>query len=315
MSKRVVILMSTYNGEKFIREQINSILSQDYDNFHLLVRDDGSNDNTVSILSEFAQADGRVSFINKDHLENFGFNYSFITLIQEGLKREPDASFFAFADQDDVWFEHKISQAIEMIESNCEIISAPGNIVYYYANKQWTDEVLNPIHEDNMVYCRDDYFDMFMLPPVYGCTSIISKELAQKALEKRPVENLLYDVYIYRLACALGGRLIHDERTCMYYRRHGNNASGDAMQFSLIRGLKKYLAEPKSLHGIQKYTKAIYNNYADDMPLEQNKLCQLIIEYDRNIWKKLKLLVYPKAYQRGIKSSFMWVGRVLLNAI
>ena len=316
MDKSIVVLMSTYNGEPYIREQLDSIVKQKDVSFKLLIRDDGSSDRTPEILSEYSRNYDNIDFINRDNIENKGFNRSFLSLLEEGLKREKKCKYFAFADQDDVWFENKLKSALDYINFKNDKSGTKDNaLLYYYANKYWTDENLNIIAEDDFSYCRDNYFDLFMLPPVYGCTSVISRELAAKSLELAGNNKLLYDVYIFRLACLLGGTIISDRSPKMYYRRHGKNASGDAMKFSIITSVKKYIKEPNGMHGVKNYILPIYDLHKDEMPSKQKLLCELIISNERKIYCKCRLLCWKDAYKRGLKASIMWIGRVLLNAI
>ena len=102
--------MSTYNGEKYLREQIDSILNQDYPEISLLIRDDGSTDGTVDILKEYAQKYRDIDYYVG---ENLGVQNSFFDLMKRADKR---AYYYAFADQDDVWLPGKIKRAIELLE-------------------------------------------------------------------------------------------------------------------------------------------------------------------------------------------------------
>lgn len=314
MDNSIVVLMSTYNGEKYIKEQLDSIVEQKGVDIKLMIRDDGSTDSTPNIISEFCKMHNNVEFINEGNLENLGFNKSFMTLLAEGLSRAAKCQYFAFADQDDVWFDNKLINAMRCIESRCHSIN-DNKMIYYYANKYWTDESLKIVHQDNFVYCKDNYFDMFMLPPVYGCTSVISRNLAERALEMLNNDSLLYDVYIYRLTCLLGGTVISEHLPVMYYRRHGKNASGDAMEFSILKMVKKYVKTPDGMHGARSYIQPIYDKYKDEMPDEQRMLCELILGNSKKKFKKIRLVCWKKAHDRGIKASVMWIGRVILNAI
>ena len=96
--EKVAILMSTYNGEKYLTEQIESIQKQTNNNWHLYIRDDGSTDKTPIILSDFAKYDKRITFFNREHICNLGVVKSFMNLLAN-----IDADFYMFSDQDDVW--------------------------------------------------------------------------------------------------------------------------------------------------------------------------------------------------------------------
>ena len=94
MEKKIVVLMSTYNGEKYVREQLDSILAQKDVDLTLIMRDDGSSDGTPEILSEYARDHDNVIFVNENNKCNLGFNGSFLSLIEYGLKNT-DATYFS----------------------------------------------------------------------------------------------------------------------------------------------------------------------------------------------------------------------------
>ena len=103
-----MVLMSTYNGGQFLREQIDSILAQKGVEVRLLVRDDGSKDDTCAILSEYASAHRDIVWRQG---ENIGFVRSFSALVAMALESEIPADYYAFADQDDIWMPEKLSTA------------------------------------------------------------------------------------------------------------------------------------------------------------------------------------------------------------
>ena len=97
--EKVIVLMSTYNGEKYIKQQVDSILNQENVSVELVVRDDGSNDNTISILKEYEKA-GKLIWYTGD---NKGAAYSFFDLMEYAKNRYDDYCYFALSDQDDIW--------------------------------------------------------------------------------------------------------------------------------------------------------------------------------------------------------------------
>lgn len=314
--EKIAVLMSTYNGEKYLADQIDSLLAQEGVGISIYIRDDGSTDETAKIISDYEFNNRNVKFINRENRVNVGFNQSFYTLIKYAVDNVHDTELYAFCDQDDVWMKDKLASAITKITKRLKEkhkdLSTP---LYYYSNKYWTDEKLNIVHEDNMEYCCDEYFDMLMLPPVYGCTSVINRALCKLTLNPLPPKDLLYDVYMFRLACMVDGIIISDKTPHMYYRRHGNNASGDAMKFSPIKRVVNVISGKQSYHGIQNYVRKIVKLHRHDISSDQLMFCKLICNYDKSLGKKCKLLFWHKAYTRGIKTSIIWMGRVICNAI
>jgi len=118
-SPDVCILLATYNGERFIAEQIQSIRSQSYDNWTLLIRDDGSTDETGDLCRHIARNDGRIIILNSSE-SNQGPCANFEALISAGLSTK--AQLFAFSDQDDLWYPDKLQQhVLKAEESRIEI--------------------------------------------------------------------------------------------------------------------------------------------------------------------------------------------------
>lgn len=111
----VNILLSTYNGEKYLAEQIESILDQTFKGWTLLIRDDGSNDGTSEIIKGYESKDARIKFINKNKIENIGIHKSF-----KSLAKFSDADWYFLCDQDDVWLPNKIENMLNYTEGKSE---------------------------------------------------------------------------------------------------------------------------------------------------------------------------------------------------
>ena len=105
---KVNIIVSTYNGSKYIREQLKSLFDQSYPNIDIYVRDDGSDDGTLDILKEY-EASGTVTLIRG---ENLGFCGSFMEL----LRLTDKGDFWSFCDQDDIWYPDKVALAVKWLE-------------------------------------------------------------------------------------------------------------------------------------------------------------------------------------------------------
>ena len=103
MKPKIDILMATYNGGKYVEEQLKSIISQSYENWNLVIRDDGSGDNTLKILNEYSKSDKRIHII----LDNKG-NLGLVKNFEELMKRSTE-EYIMFSDQDDVWVDNKIN--------------------------------------------------------------------------------------------------------------------------------------------------------------------------------------------------------------
>ena len=131
MDKKVAVLISTYNGEKYIREQLDSILNQTYKNIEIVIRDDGSKDSTIEIIKEYQQKNTNI--ILKEGT-NIGFLKSFFKLLELA-----NADFYAYCDQDDIWLENKIKLAVESLEKldDSKPNMAFANSDYYSENMEF----------------------------------------------------------------------------------------------------------------------------------------------------------------------------------
>lgn len=129
--KKVIILLSTYNGEKYIEQQINSLLKQTYKNINIYVRDDGSKDGTLEILKKYEEK-GEIFLIQ-------GKNIGFINSFMELLKKVEKADYYSFCDQDDVWNEDKIERAVRALEKedNDKILLYASNYEFYDSNMEF----------------------------------------------------------------------------------------------------------------------------------------------------------------------------------
>lgn len=212
---RVAILMSTFNGERYLKQQLDSLLSQKGINILLIVRDDGSNDLTLEILEKYAQENSFVTILKGS---NCGVSKSFDKLCRWALENV-QVDFYAFCDQDDVWEDNKLLTAIHVLE---HFPSDMPNL--YFSNLKMVDENLNFIQNqfkpgEVKTGCVAALVQVF----TYGCTCVFNK----KALEcfcAIPENNINHDHWIYEL-CTYLGNVYYDEESHIKYRRHSTNVS------------------------------------------------------------------------------------------
>lgn len=202
--KKIQVLMSTYNGEKYIMDQIDSILQQEGIEVHLLIRDDGSKDSTVSILEQYNN-------IEKIYGDNIGATKSYFELI----KLSGDYEFFAFADQDDVWDSDKLITGINNIEQyNCPAI--------YSSNTRLVDRDLHFIKTETKKPITT-LGSAIVKNYATGCTSVFNSQLMKKLKQCYPKYAPFHDWWANLVCLSVGGISIFDETPHMNYRQHGNN--------------------------------------------------------------------------------------------
>lgn len=274
---KVVVLMSSYNGEKYIREQIESILNQKGDfEIDLVVRDDGSQDKTTEILDEYKKL-GLLTWYSGTKL---GPSKSFLSLIKENL----DYDFFALSDQDDFWLSNKIQKAVHSLSN----VRQPA---VYFSNAELVDEKLQSLGRN--VYRETPKTDLYTLScagGILGCTVVFNRSLA-KYLQFYPTPNevVMHDFYISLLCASLNGKIIFDSTSTMKYRQHTSNVVGVSYgKIGTIIGRIKdiFYKEPV---GIAKQSKEIIDIYKKDLPDDSVKWLTKIQNYDLNIINRIKL--------------------------
>lgn len=217
-----VVLMSTYNGASFLSEQINSVLAQDINDLFLLVRDDGSNDQTCQILQSY----DKLSNFHFYKSNNIGVARSFFDLIANA----PDAEYYAFADQDDVWDANKLSSAIDLM---CKYKDVP---CICYSNARIIDETGNITCEK--VYDTNKNYSLVTTLcscNILGCSMVMNRSLITKLQLVNPKKIIMHDCYVASVCKALGGKIIFDDSCRFSYRQHRNNVIGYKSQNILAK--------------------------------------------------------------------------------
>lgn len=242
MRPQVAILMSTYNGEDYIREQLDSIFAQTYDNFLLYIRDDGSKDSTIQIIREYElKYQGKI-IILKDQLGNLGAYRSFLTLMQS-----VEAEYYMLADQDDLWKSNKVSQSIDLLISE-ELKFGKDKPICVFCDAEVVDENLNPICDSlwRYVYSRPEFAkDVYALVvyqiPAYGCLVAFNSITLKRCLaRKHLIDRILHDALIVYTA-AYEGVVAYIEEPLMKYRRHSRNVSDSHALTLKLNDIKKDL--------------------------------------------------------------------------
>lgn len=271
--------MSTYNGEKYLKEQIDSLLSQKGVNVNILIRDDGSIDNTISMLREYSQKYDNIEYYSG---HNLGPAYSFLDL----MKKSKEADLYAFCDQDDVWDEDKLLVAATKLD---ELDSSKP--IMYYSNLRIVDSELNYIRESHS-YLQEHkckYGALLEYMPT-GCT-VVFNEITRKFVNEVTPEYLsMHDIWMYVL-CKMFGETIYDFESHISYRQHSNNVVGaykyktPKIYYEKFKRLFNPDFQPK-FHT----AKCLYNNYAKYMSAEDLEVVEELVHYKDGIRQKTKLL-------------------------
>lgn len=289
----VEILMSTYNGEKYIRTQLDSILEQDYRDISILIRDDGSSDSTCEILKEYARMYSNISWYAG---KNIGVQKSFFELIQ---KADLEKDYYAFADQDDKWLPGKISRAVSILESYSNDVP-----VLYCSDKIIVDEELKPLKVTvSRIMKKPSFGNALVQDMCTGCTAVMNKKLISLIRAKIPEYVIMHDWWFY-LTGTCFGEVFYDTESYILYRQHGNNTSGAMIsKRGLIKYRLKQLLQPRG--NIYRQNKEFFRIYVSDLPKNHNlvsaenlNLLKDLLHTKASIYYRLKVIVNPKIFRQ-----------------
>lgn len=285
VNAKVNIVISTYNGENYIREQIDSLLKQEYPNLQIYIRDDGSKDNTVSILKEYEQK-GKISLIIG---ENLGFCGSFMELI----KIATDGEYWSFCDQDDIWYPKKISRAVE-----CLIEEDQSIPLLYHSASEMIDVngeslgILTVLPEANNF--RRNLTGTFGV----GFSMVINKRLRDEMLKCDYKKVFSHDWLAGAIAEGFG-KVIVDEEVLAKYRRLDVSVSRSTFG-KRIKWFKEMLSgegEVKSRN--LEYSRCFYNQ----LSMENKKWMDLFSNERYSLKNAIIKTFYPKRWRPTLSSE------------
>ncbi len=214
--------MTSFNGEKFIREQLESIFNQTFENWQLFISDDGSTDKTIEIILEYQK-----KWDKKVHLRNGpqkGFAENFLSL---ACDKHLIADFYAFCDQDDVWLPQKLEIAIEQISNSCL-----NNEPYLYCGRTISvDEKLNIIGQSTS-FKKPPSFDNSLVQSIAGGNTMVFNRTSKLLIETvGAVPTPSHDWWLYQLISGVGGKVYFDPTPLVLYRQHENSIVGENISF------------------------------------------------------------------------------------
>lgn len=219
----VVVVLSTYNGERYLGAMLDSLLRQDYPNFRIMIRDDGSSDGTLAVIDAYcSKYPGKV--IRSCHLtRNVGVTRSFLSL----LECVEQGAYLMFCDQDDVWFDNKISTFMARMREVEGDGTAPALV---FGDMIVTDQDLNVIAPSFWAYQRldpgtaSDWRRLMMSNVVTGCSSMCNPAAVGR-LRSAPSLTVLHD-HLAAIVVARHGLVAALTKQTMFYRQHQSNVEG-----------------------------------------------------------------------------------------
>ena len=222
-NNRVAILLATYNGGRFLASQLESLESQIHQNWFVIASDDGSSDNTLKILKEYQERwpQGKLTIRSGPQQ---GYCKNFLSMACDNSIL---ADFYAFCDQDDVWFPEKLTVAIENINKN------QGNgVPYVYCGRTtYVDEKLKKVGYSPL-FAFPRTFRNALIQSIAGGNTMVFNQKTKDLLEKvGVVEHPSHDWWVYQLATGAGGDVFYDPSPQILYRQHKDALVGGNTSF------------------------------------------------------------------------------------
>ena len=230
----IAILLGTYNGVRFVGEQLRSIQDQTVSSWTLLVRDDGSQDGTLEVVAEAARRDERIRFL-RDTRGRLGAIGNFGELMR--IAHAEGASYVFFSDQDDVWASNKIADQMTYL-MGMESRHGQKTPILAYSDLEVVSEQLERIHPSFMGYqglnheSRDPLRVLLTQNFVTGCASAINRPLLELATPL-PADVIMHDWWL-ALCAAACGEVGYLNSSLLLYRQHKSNQLGAQQYWSMI---------------------------------------------------------------------------------
>lgn len=296
MNGDVVILLSAYHGEKYIREQLDSIAGQTYPGKIItIVRDDGSADRTAELVKQYPQNPQRQLQLIQG--ENVGPQRSFLEL----LRQAPQAAYYFYADQDDVWDPDKIAVAVEQLAGEEEPACWCSNFRLSRMDLTvYKDAALS--EQPNFAPLRTLFYNK-----IPGCVMGFNRKLMELLLQLRLRDVMMHDSMSMCLAAACG-KILYDPQPRITHRIHSSNVVGDGHK--KIR-LHKWIPEKlKLLFGKEKYdlsemARQFLNVAGDQMPRQYREDLELLRDFKKKRKYTRALLRHPDTQGRRFDRTVM----------
>lgn len=287
----VSIALATYNGERFLKEQLDSLLNQTYTDIEIIVCDDCSTDSTPQILEEYQSKDSRLKvFVNEN---NLGFKKNFEKCISLC-----NGTFIALSDQDDVWTKDHVECLVSNIDENDLIC---GNAYVVDTNLNDSGATLYDLYDiDFLPESKEDWFFYLIHHGIIqGACTLFKKDLLQKALPI-PDSVKFHDYWLSLVAAANNGVKYLPENCLLYYRQHGNNVTQN-QKFNFFDRIKKAFKN-ESLKTKKEIQINILSEFVkietDEIKVQQIKKALLYYKRKGSLSRFLSIPYFLKNYKR-----------------
>lgn len=302
----VDILVACYNGEHFLKQLLNSLINQTYKDFNIIIRDDGSTDNTLMILKEYKSLyPDRITLVKSTPSKSAKNNFF-------ELMNHASSDYIMFCDQDDVWLEDKIELTLNKMKQAEKAFKSTTPILCH-TDLKVVDKNLNVL---NPSFFKMQKFDIsknslnraLVQNIVTGCTVMINKALLNLAKGTNSDDIIMHDWWLYLIASAFGKVEVIKTPTILY-RQHGENQIG-ASDPSKASYYAKKLKSGSTLHLTYSQAKCFYDSFENRL---SNNQIELVSEYmsfpQKSKIKKLSSIIKNDFWKH---SAIKKAGQIIL---
>nr|WP_243896069.1 glycosyltransferase family 2 protein [Paenibacillus sp. F411] len=302
--------MSAYNGERYIQQQIESVMEQSWREVSLFIRDDGSSDGTLKVIQRLAeQYQGRITWVQGGNLGVIG---SFLELLKMS---DETADYYCFCDQDDVWLPHKVESAVERLESDAD----QHRPLMHFTSTTLTDDRL---HEQgnwpNPPAKKLSFYNALVQNVAVGATMTLNRTARHFFVnhDQPDVRHIImHDWWFYMMVSAFGN-VYYDLKPSMLYRQHGNNVVGGTNSLFRIT-LNKWSSFKKHAGKKILYHQALefYRVYGHNLDADKKKQITWFLQSRGNWMDRVKYLKVSKLYRQSRGENLLFKILILIDYI
>jgi glycosyltransferase involved in cell wall biosynthesis len=305
--------MSTYNGEKYLQEQLDSLIALEGIELYLLIRDDGSTDATINIIKECSL------FKNNESAElilgeNIGCTYSFRELLISAKRYINIVEYFAFCDQDDIWLKNKLKIATNKLRKMSSDTPAMycSNLTLIDENKKFIRELRK---KGSVGYSKAS---SLVESIATGCTMVFNKTTITYFNRYLPTRMTIHDLWIYQM-CLFLGEVFYDDNSYVLYRQHQNNEIG--AKYSFTKRWKSRYISIKTLplqHFREMEAQELLCRYSTLLSKEDKQLISIVANYKDTLNARIRFILHMNNKDLRMKAPGLniWLKiRILLGYV
>jgi glycosyltransferase involved in cell wall biosynthesis len=302
----VAVLLSLFNGIKYIEELFDSLSAQTFKKFDIWIREDGSSVASKEIIDKYRN---RLTFIFYEMSDNIGPQLSFFELLGMAGDRY---DMYMFCDQDDIWLPHKIENAHDMICANTNTNAEAEPLLYFakfLAFKRNMEFFFYPKKIKNL-----DFYTTLMQTPAPGCVTAINSKAREVLLSMHFPKDVMHDRWIF-VVISIFGRIIEDNSLVMFYRIHDSNVVGIANSYpdQFMRRVRKMKNSSGGLFVVHNICRAIYINQEKIDNKEAVRFSELFLQGKKSLYKRFIISVMYPVKRQKIVDIILFKVLIILN--